>query len=321
MDAIWLKSYPPEVDPTPAIPDGSVPELIRDCCRQFAAAEAYWSMGRSVTFAETWTLAQRVARWLVAQGLRPGDRVAIMLPNVLAFPVLTYGTLIAGGVVVNVNPMYTPRELTHQLRDSGARVLFAWEPARPTVEKVLSDLELASLVAVAPESLLVAGGEGVEIAPLPADPSRPVMLQYTGGTTGVSKGAVLTERNVRAALAQQMAWTGPFMARRPGPHRRVIAMPLYHIAALMAGMYRALIDGSASILIADPRNLDGFIDVLVSQRFTVMGGVNTLYNALANHPRIREVDFSQCAFSGAGATATQQVVADRWQAIDLTCDS
>ena len=338
MDAIWLSSYPPEVDPTPPIPDGSVPELIRDCCRQFAAAEAYWSMGRSLTFAETWTLAQRVARWLVAQGVRPGDRVAIMLPNVLAFPVLTYGTLVAGGVVVNVNPMYTPRELTHQLRDSGARVLFAWEPARPAVEKCLPDLELGTLVSIAPgsllgtvdryalrgapgdqwvsfEAVLVVGGEGDEIAPPPPDPSRPVMLQYTGGTTGVSKGAVLTERNVRAALAQQMAWTGPFLARRPGPHRRVLAMPLYHIAALMAGMYRALIDGSACILIADPRNLDGLIDVLVSQRFTVMGGVNTLYNALINHPRIREVDFSQCAFSGAGATATQQVVADRWLAI------
>jgi long-chain acyl-CoA synthetase len=334
MDAIWLRSYPPEVDPTPAIPDGSVPALIRECCTQFAAAEAYWSMGRSVSFAETWTLAQRVARWLVAQGLRPGERVAIMLPNVLAFPVLTYGTLIAGGVVVNVNPMYTPRELTHQLNDAGVRVLFVWEPARPSVERALPDLGIANLVYVAPQSLLgavdrsavdprwtsfeavlVAGGEGAEIPPLPPDPSRPVMLQYTGGTTGVSKGAVLTERNVRAALAQQLAWTAPFMAKRPGPHRRVLAMPLYHIAALMAGMYRALVDGSASILIADPRNLDGLIDVLASQRFTVMGGVNTLYNALVNHPRIHEVDFSQCAFSGAGATATQQVVADRWQAI------
>ena len=337
MDAIWLKSYPPEVDPSPAIANGSIPALIRDCCRQFGASEAYWSMGRSITFAETWTLAQRIARWLVAEGIRPGDRIAIMVPNVLAFPVLTYGVLIAGGVVVNVNPMYTPRELAYQLKDADARILFAWEPARPNVEKALPGLELERVVTVAPQSLLgplaqtaapvgaahrwttleavLAAGEGREIAPLAPNPARVVMLQYTGGTTGVSKGAVLTERNVRASLAQQLAWTGPFMSKQPGAHRRIVAMPLYHIAALMAGMYRSLVDGSASILIADPRNLDAFIDVLVSQRFTTMGGVNTLYNALANHPRIGEVDFSHCAFSGAGATATQQVVVDRWHAL------
>jgi long-chain acyl-CoA synthetase len=336
MDAVWLKSYPREVDPTPPIPTGSVPELIRDCCLRFSASEAYWSMGRSITFGDTYALAQRVASWLTAQGVSPGDRVAIMLPNVLAFPVVTYGALIAGGVVVNVNPMYTPRELLHQLRDAGARTLFVWEPALPVVEKSLAELGLERIVTVAPTALLgalagsapasaaptrwpplehvLAAGAGGEV-PMPvADPDRLVMLQYTGGTTGVSKGAALTEGNVRAALAQQLAWTGPFLSATPGPHRRILAMPLYHIAALMAGMYRALIDGSCSILIADPRNLDGLIDVMASQRFTTMGGVNTLYNALLNHPRIDEVDFSHCLFSGAGATATQQVVADRWEA-------
>jgi long-chain acyl-CoA synthetase len=338
MDAVWLKSYPPEVDPHPAIPEGSVAQLIRDCCRTYATSEAYWSMGRSITFGETYALATRVARWLTAQGVRPGDRVAIMLPNVLAFPVVTYGALLAGAVVVNVNPMYTPRELAHQLLDAGARTMFAWEPALVAVHRCADETGLERVVVVTPaallgaldappkaasldsrefflESVLAAGSTGPEPDMPPPDPLRAVMLQYTGGTTGVSKGALLTERNVRAALAQQLAWTGPFMARVRHPHRRVVAMPLYHIAALMAGMYRALVDGSCSLLIADPRNIDGFVDTLASQRFTVMGGVNTLYNALANHPRIGTVDFSHCVFSGAGATATQQAVVDRWRAI------
>jgi long-chain acyl-CoA synthetase len=338
MDAIWLKSYPPNVDPNPAIPEGSVPGLIRDCCRAFGPAEAFWSMGRSITYAETYHLAERVARWLRARGLRPGDRVAIMLPNVLAFPVTTYGALLAGAVVVNVNPLYTPRELQHQLADAGARMLIAWAPAMPTVERCAQELELDTVIVVSPQSLLGAldapapipsrpprefpleavlaeGASGPDPLFPPADPDRPVMLQYTGGTTGVSKGAVLTERNVRASLAQQLAWTGPFLSDSDGPQRRILAMPLYHIAALMAGMYRALVDGSSAILIADPRNIDSFVDTLASQRFTVMGGVNTLYNALGHHPRIGTVDFSHCRFSMAGATATQQAVVNRWQAV------
>ncbi len=336
MEALWVKSYPPQVDLNPMIPSGSIPELIFDCCSQFADAEAFWSMGRSISFGETYALAQRVAAWLIAQGVSSGDRVAIMLPNVLAFPVLTYGTLMAGAVVVNVNPMYTPRELTHQLRDAGVRLLFVWEPALSVVEKSLADLALEQIVTVAPTALLgpldaapsspvahrwttleavLAAVGNSHVPVLAADPARPVMLQYTGGTTGVSKGAVLTEGNVRAALAQQLAWTGPFLSVAALPHRRVLAMPLYHIAALMAGMYRALLDGACSILVADPRNLDAFVETLATQRFSTMGGVNTIYNALLHHPRIREVDFSHCALSAAGATATQQVVVDRWQAL------
>ena len=337
MDAVWLKSYPPAVDPRPPVPTGSIPALIRDCCNAFAPAEAYWSMGRSLTFGETYALAGHIARWLGAQGVVAGDRIAIMLPNVLAFPVATYGALLAGAVVVNVNPLYTARELAHQLHDAGARIAFVWEPALPVVEAARAALALERVVAVAPrallgpldapplrqgspfvvplEAVLAAGADGVEPGIPEADPARPVMLQYTGGTTGVSKGAVLTEGNVRSALAQQLAWTGPFMSAAAGQHRRVLAMPLYHIAALMAGMYRALVDGSSSLLIADPRNLDDLVDTLASQRFTMIGGVNTLYNALLNHPRIGTVDFSHCLFSSAGATATQQVVADRWQAL------
>ena len=140
-------------------------------------------------------------------------------------------------------------------------------------------------------------------------------LQYTGGTTGVSKGAMLTHRNVLADLAQQLAWSGPFVPATPLPHRAITALPLYHIAALMAGMFRQLLHGGSCILIRDPRNLDALVETMRTQRFTVMGGVNTLYAALLNHPRIRDVDFSQCWVAGAGAAATQQSIADRWQSL------
>jgi long-chain acyl-CoA synthetase len=338
MEPIWLKSYPRAVDPAPPIPDGSVAELIADHCRRYAEREAFWSQGRSMTFAECFEQAQAFAGWLRGEGLRPGERVAVMLPNVLAFPVVTYGALLGGQVVVNVNPLYTARELAYQLGDAGARTLIAWAPVLPVVERALPELSLERLVAVAPDALRAAGeahasrpGDGPPArwsleaalaagalerdAPLRAAPADPAFLQYTGGTTGVSKGAVLTQRNVRADLAQQLSWSGPFVPADRAPHRAITALPLYHIAALMAGMFRQLLHGGSCILIANPRNLDDLVETMVSQRFTSMGGVNTLYAALLNHPRIREVDFSHCFVSGAGATATQQAVVDRWQAL------
>ncbi|MEO8137054.1 MAG: AMP-binding protein [Betaproteobacteria bacterium] len=339
MEPVWLKSYPNEVDRAPAYPATSVPDLIRDSCRRFADCEAFWSMGRSMTFGETYELSQSVASWLGRQGLAPGERVAIMLPNVLAFPVITYGVLSAGCVAVNVNPQYTPRELAHQLRDAGARTLFVWEPAAPVVEKALAELELDRVVTVSPKALITASsaaaqrvsqgpvptwwvledvladGAKCESSQLPAEPTRPVFLQYTGGTTGISKGAVLTDRNVLAALMLQFAWTGPFLPADRGPHRKITALPLYHVAALMTGMFRSLMDGSCCVLVADPRNLDALVEIMATQRFTVMTGVNTLYNALLHHPRIGDLDFSRCLLSAAGATATQQAIVDRWLAL------
>jgi long-chain acyl-CoA synthetase len=338
MEPIWLKSYPRAVDPAPPIPDGSVADLIAEHCRHYAEREAFWSQGRSMTFAECFEQAQAFAGWLRGEGLRPGERVAVMLPNVLAFPVVTYGVLLGGQVVVNVNPMYTARELVHQLGDAGARTLIAWAPVLPVVERALGELSLERLVAVAPDALRAAGaaraarpgggaparwtleaalaaGAPERDAPLRVSPADPAFLQYTGGTTGVSKGAVLTQRNVRADLAQQLSWSGPFVPADRAPHRAITALPLYHIAALMAGMFRQLLHGGSCILIANPRNLDDLVATMASQRFTSMGGVNTLYAALLAHPRIGEVDFSHCFVSGAGATATQQAVVDRWHAL------
>jgi len=338
MEPVWLKSYPRAVDPAPPIPDGSVAELVATHCRRFADREAFWSMGRSMNFGECYALAQAFAGWLHRQGVAPGERVAVMLPNVLAFPVVTYGALAGGHVLVNVNPLYTARELVHQLKDAGARTLVVWEPALAVVESALAELGLERIVSVAPDALLGAAGRRAA-RPAGAAPARwsleaaladgagerpptaevaassPAFLQYTGGTTGVSKGAVLTQRNVLADLAQQLAWSSPFIPPERAPYRAITALPLYHIAALMAGMFRQLLLGGSCILIANPRNLDELVGTMATQRFTTMGGVNTLYAALLNHPRIREVDFSHCFVSGAGATATQQPIVDGWQAL------
>jgi long-chain acyl-CoA synthetase len=338
VDPVWLKSYPREVEALPAIRDGSVAELIAEYCRRHGEREAFWSQGRSMSYAECLAHAQSFAGWLRREGLAPGERVAVMLPNVLAFPVVTYGALLGGYVIVNVNPMYTPRELVHQLGDAGARTLVVWEPAVPVVEQALAALGLERIVTVAPDALLgtlaggaerprgvgcrwqrletvLAAGAGERGAPVAIPASSPAFLQYTGGTTGVSKGAVLTHRNVLADLAQQLAWSQPFVPAERAPHRAITALPLYHIAALMAGMFRQLLHGGSCILIADARKLDDLVATMATQRFTSMGGVNTLYAALLNHPRIGAVDFSQCFVCGAGATSTQQAIVDRWQAL------
>jgi len=337
MEPVWLKSYPRAVDPTPPIPGGTVAGLITEHCLRHAQREAFWSKGRSLTFGECFAHARAFAGWLGRERVAPGERVAIMLPNVLAFPIATYCALLGGHVIVNVNPLYTARELVHQLNDAGARTLVVWEPAAAVVEQALAELALERIVTVAPGAPRAAGaaaarpagagpawhsleavlaaGAGAPLAPFDAGPASAAFLQYTGGTTGVSKGAVLTQRNVLADLAQQGAWSRPFLPPERGPYRAITALPLYHVAALMAAMFRQLLLGGSCILISDPRNLDDLVETMATQRFTTMGGVNTLYAALLNHPRIREVDFSQCLYSGAGATATQQAIVDRWHAL------
>ena len=340
MDPIWLQSYPAAVDAAPSVAGGSLAEMIRARCERYAEREAFWSLGCSLSFGECYAHARAVAAWLRQQGVRPGERVAIMLPNVLTFPVATLGAVLGGYVVVTVNPSYTARELAYQLTDSGARTLIAWEPAVAVIDKAITDgaLALDRLVTVAPKSLLgtgpapgratggthparhvfeelLAAGTADTATPVARAAGDPAFLLYTGGTTGVSKGAVLTHRNLLTQLAQQQAWFGPFLNDANGPHRAVIPLPLYHAGALLVGLFHGVDAGSATVLIADPRNLDDYVATLIAQRFTSIGGINTLYSALLHHPRIGEVDFSQCLFAFAGAAATQPAVAARWRAL------
>ncbi len=344
-DRPWIKSYPPRVPPVideAAI--GSVNDIFHKALQDFPNRAAVESFGKRMTYGELGRDADAVASWLQGQGLKKGDRVAIMLPNVMAFPPILFGVLLAGGTVVNVNPLYTPRELTYQLKDSGARFLFVLENFAATVEESLPEIALDRVVLVTPGDLLglkgaivnlvsrhvkkavkpfrLAGAvsfkavmaEGARRKPqaVTVSPDDIAFLQYTGGTTGVAKGAVLLHRNVVANVLQCEAWMLPFFGERQD-HVMVTALPLYHIFALtVCGLLMTRI-GGCQLLIANPRDIPGFVKTLQKSRITLMSGLNTLYNALAHAPGIEKVDFSQMVFTVSGGMATQESVAKKWK--------
>ncbi|WP_449376252.1 AMP-binding protein [Bosea thiooxidans] len=346
----WLAHYPPAV---PRELDeariGTLADLIRSACTRYAGRPAFESFGKAITFAETLRAAEAFAGWLQAQGLKKGDRVALMMPNILAYPAAIFGTLLGGFTVVNVNPLYTARELTHQLNDAGARVLVVIENFAHVVEEARANLKLDSIVIATAGDLMGFKGKivnfvarrikkvvrpydlpgavpllpilqgGTAMAPVTVGPDDVAFLQYTGGTTGVAKGATLTHRNVAANVQQAGLWLEwvlePPLGRSDYQHVMVTALPLYHIFALTCCCLFMLRIGAKSLLIANPRDIPGFIKTLKANRFTLFSGVNTLYNALANHPEIRQVDFSEMRFAVAGGMATQAAVAKQWKAV------
>jgi long-chain acyl-CoA synthetase len=341
----WLKGYPPGMPATIDVGKlRSLADIFRDSVAQHAQRPAVESFGKSLTYAELGRAADAVASWLQAQGLAKGDRVAIMLPNVMAYPAILFGVLTAGYTVVSVNPLYTARELAHQLQDSGARILFVLENFGHTVQEALPKLKLDTLVVVKPGDLLGLKGTIVNLVSrhvkkavkpyelpgaisfssviaqgrrkppqrVPVSLDDAAFLQYTGGTTGVAKGAVLLHRNVAANVEQMYLWLKSGLGDN-ADLIMVVALPLYHIYALTVCCLEIIRLGGLQLLIVNPRDLDTFISTLKSRPFTAMSGVNTLYNALVNHPRIKEVDFSHLRLSTAGGMATQAVVAKRWK--------
>ena len=344
----WLKFYPASV---PAEIDlasiGTLVDLIENSCRVYASRPAYESFGSRLTYAEIGAAAHRVTAWLQQQGYVKGDRIAMMMPNIMAYPAAMFGALIGGYTIVNINPLYTARELIHQVNDAGAKAIFVLENFAHTVEEALPELPgLRDVVVVKPGDLLGLKGlivnlvsrhvkKAVKPYALPkahafskvvatSDTPKPVtvsgddiaFLQYTGGTTGIAKGATLLHRNVSANLEQVSAWLAPFLPPREGGHILVSALPLYHIYGLTCCCLFMARVGGCCLLIANPRDIDGFVKTLKTSPFTMMTGVNTLYNALANHPKIGEVDFGQLCYSSAGGMAMQQAVAKKWK--DLT---
>jgi long-chain acyl-CoA synthetase len=347
---LWLAHYPPAVPPE--LDDakiGTLADLIGSACSTYANRPAFESFGKTITFAETRQAAEAFAGWLQAKGLKKGDRVALMMPNILAYPAAIFGVLLGGYTVVNVNPLYTARELTHQVNDAGARVLVVIENFAHVVEEAKPNLKLDAIViatagdlmgfkgkivnfvarrikkvvkpfdlpgSVGFQQILQAGGR---MAPVTVVPEDVAFLQYTGGTTGVAKGATLTHRNVAANVQQAGFWLEwvlePPLGRSDYQHVMVTALPLYHIFALTCCCMFLLRIGAKSLLIANPRDIPGFIKTLKASRFTLFSGVNTLYNALANHPEIRQVDFSEMRFAVAGGMATQAAVAKQWKAV------
>jgi long-chain acyl-CoA synthetase len=346
----WLAHYPPSVPhELDEAKIGTLADLIRSACATYADRPAFESFGKSISFAETGRAARTFAAWLQAQGFQKGDRIALMMPNTLAYPAAIFGTLLGGFTVVNVNPLYTARELTHQLADSGARALVVIENFAHVVEEAKPNLKLDAIVIATAGDLMGFKGAIVnfaarrikkvvkpyqlsgsvtlksilarpaEMAPVAIMPEDIAFLQYTGGTTGIAKGATLTHRNVASNVEQSALWLEwalePPLGRSDYQHVMVTALPLYHIFALTCCCMFMLRIGAKSLLIANPRDITSFVKTLKTSRFTLISGVNTLYNALANHPEIGQVNFEELRFSVAGGMATQAAVARHWKEV------
>jgi len=344
MDRIWLKSYPQGVPSDIDIEHiPSLVALFEDACRKYADKVAYISMGKEMTYRQLDEDSRAFAGWLQSLGLQKGERVALMMPNLLQYPVALFGTLRAGCVVVNCNPLYTPRELEHQLKDSGATAIVIVENFAATLQQVIGHTALKHVV-VTPlgEMLGALKGTLVNLAvrhvkkmvpawSLPGslrfnaalaagrahgwkrvalDRDDIAFLQYTGGTTGVSKGAMLTHANIASNVVQAHAWISPVV--REGQELIVTALPLYHIFALTANCLTFLMIGAKNLLIVNPRDIPGFVKEWAKYPVTVVTGVNTLFNALLNNDDFHKLDFSTMRVTLGGGMAVQAPVAERW---------
>lgn len=347
MEKIWLKSYPPGV-PAEIDPDGvpSVVAVMEEACRRYGDKVAFICMGREMTYSELESRSRAFAAWLQSRGLEPGARVALMMPNVLQYPVALFGVLRAGCVVVNCNPLYTPRELEYQLQDSGAEAVVVLENFAHTLQQVVAATRVRHVVVTSLGEMLaplkgtivnfvvrrvkklvphwslpgalsfcetLAQGQRQSFKPVPVNGDDIAFLQYTGGTTGITKGAVLTHRNICANVLQAQAWIKS--ALREGEELVVTALPLYHIFALTANCLTFLLIGARNLLIVNPRDTAGFVKELGRYPFTVITGVNTLFNALLNHPGFARLDFSALRLSLGGGMAVQDAVARRWKSV------
>ncbi|WP_273453471.1 AMP-binding protein [Nevskia ramosa] len=345
---VWLKAYASGV-PADIKPSGhaSLAAIIDSACERYRDLPAFENMGTVLSYDDVDRLSQDFASWLQnVAGLLPGDRVAVMMPNLLQYPIAVFGILRAGLVAVNVNPQYTPRELEHQLKDSGAKAIVIVENCAATLAQVIAATSLSIVITTQigdllpfPKSLLtnfvvkrmkrmvpawslpgsvpfrttLARGRAQPYHRVQLAPADIAFLQYTGGTTGLSKGATLSHGNLVANLLQMQAWIGPKLS--DGGDIVVTALPLYHIFALTVNCMLFLHVGGKNLLITDPRNLDAFVAELGRQRFTAFTGVNTLFNGLVNHPDFADLDFSALKFTVGGGAAVQQVVAEKWKAL------
>jgi len=343
----WLSSYPAGV-PTDINADefSSIKDLFNQSCEKFANRNAFTCMGKTLSFSDLDTLTTQFAAYLQNDlKLTRGDRVAVMMPNILQYPVAIFGILRAGFTVVNCNPLYTPRELEHQLKDSGAKAIVVVENFANTLESCIAKTEVKHVITTQlgdmlgfPKSLIVnwvikhkkkmvpafnlpnavkfndglkRGAALTYMKPTIAS-SDIAFLQYTGGTTGVSKGAILTHRNLVANMAQVGCWTA--LDLKEAEEVVIQPLPLYHIFALNASI-NYLSRGCETVLIPNPRDMDGFIKELKSRRWTVLTGVNTLFNGLLNHPEFAKLDFSNLKLTIGGGMAVQRVVAEKWKAV------
>ena len=347
-ERIWLGGYmkgvPSDIDSSVY---ASLAQVLETSCDQFRDLPAFENMGVVLSYDDVDRLSQDFASYLQnVLGLNKGDRVALMMPNLLQYPIAVFGVLRAGMVVVNVNPLYTPRELEHQLKDSAARAIVIIENVCNTLQEVIDKVPLEAVITTQvgdlfafPKSLItnfavkrvkklvpawnipgtvpfrtaLARGKAQPYHRVTLTHEDVAFLQYTGGTTGLSKGATLTHGNMVSNLVQMHAWIGPMLTE--GKDIVVTALPLYHIFALTVNCLLFLRAGAKNILIANPRDMAGFVQELAASKFTAFTGVNTLFNGLLNTPAFAEVDFKALKFTVGGGAAVQQAVADKWKKV------
>jgi long-chain acyl-CoA synthetase len=348
MDRIWLGAYPPGVPAEIDVSEyASINDMLSRACRKFAGRPAFTNFGVSMTYDEVDRLSRDFAAWLqTLPGLPKGSRIALMMPNLMQYPIALFGALRAGMMVVNVNPLYTARELENQLRDCGAKGIVILENFAHVLQGVLPRTTIEYVVTTgigdlfpAPKRWLTNFAVRRVKKMVPAwridqavsfktalhrgaqakwnEPSLThddiAFLQYTGGTTGVSKGAILTHGNIVANVLQGSAWTSTVMV--DGRDTMVTALPLYHIFSLTTNCLLCMEKGGNNLLITNPRDMRGFVKQLGKSRFTVITGVNTLFNSLLNTPGFTELDFSELKIALGGGAAIQRVVAERWRQV------
>ncbi|RWA77494.1 MAG: long-chain fatty acid--CoA ligase [Mesorhizobium sp.] len=350
-DKPWLKNYPKnmpaEIGP---LPYNSIGDFLVGACKQFSGQPAFVCMGKSISYAELERLSTAFGAYLQSKGLEKGARVALMMPNVLQYPVAMMGVLRAGFTVVNVNPLYTPRELEHQLKDSGAQAIVILENFANTLQAVIARTPVKYVVVAAMGDMLgglkgaivnlvvrrvkkmvpawslpghvkfnaaLKTGAGHGFKPVAISGDDIAFLQYTGGTTGVSKGATLLHRNVLSNVAQNSLWVEDAYTVKPKPtHQNFIcALPLYHIFALTVNALMGMQQGAQNVLIPNPRDIPGFVKELQKYPAHIFPGLNTLFNALLNNEDFRKLDFKPLILTLGGGMAVQKGVAERWKAL------
>src|SRR5262245_3105550 len=351
MERFWLRNYPPgvpaDIDPS-AYP--TLVSLLEESFAKYRNDKAYVCMDEALTFGEIDTLSQALAAWLQGRGLEKGTRVAIMMPNVLQYPVALAAVLRAGLIAVNVNPLYTARELAHQLKDSGAEAVIVLENFASTLQQAIGGTAVKHVVVASMGDLLgfpkglivnfvvrtvrkmvpawslpghvtfndaVSAGRSMGFTRPEIGPSDVAVLQYTGGTTGVAKGATLLHHTIVANLLASEAWMQPGLKRKPitGQLTIACALPLYHVFAFITCGLLGMRTGALNILIPNPRDMAGTIQELAKYRLNIFPGVNTLFNGLANRPEFAKLDFSSLVISNGGGMAVQEAVAKKWLAI------
>lgn len=347
MERIWLKNYPKGVphDIDPSI-YRSLNVMIEQNLRKYAANKAYACMGKTLTFGEIDSKAEALAAYLQSQGLKAGDRIALMMPNLLQYPIALFACFRAGFIVVNTNPLYTEREMKHQFKDAGVKAIIIAENFAFNLEQIISETDIKTVVLASvgellgfPKSTVVnfvvrkikklvpvfklpqaitfsqalSLGKGKAVMRHVSDPEDTIVIQYTGGTTGVAKGAELTNRNLIANMMQVRACMADFVSE--GKEVMMTPLPMYHIFSFTVNALCMLQIGSMCVLVTNPRDQKALLKDFKSHKITIMTGVNTLFNALNNNPEFQTIDFSKLRIVSGGAMAVQRSVAERWKQI------